>query len=683
MEKHDMLMSPLQITPQLRIKNRIVKSPQSTWFWEADGTAGDRALAFYEALAKGGTGMIVLSAVLWTPLAGGLYCALHDDKYIPALKRFVDTIHQYDCKIICQLHHPGPSAAKEADGGPPAGPSALDADNIPIPQPLGRPTRELTLDEIEEHKRRYLAAAVRAKEVGFDGLEVHAAHGYFLESFISKVWNQRTDKYGCQNWENRTRLVVEIFHELRQLLGSDFPIGTRYNGEEWGANGAFTIEEAVELGKTLEAAGADYISVSGYGFGPMPFRYLPDYWPYPEPEEHMKPFMQRFEKGILIEPAERIRKAVKIPVIVAGRMDDDRGEKVLREGKADMIAIGRGLWADPELPNKVREGRIDDIVRCTRCGSCENPVTSPRKCRVNPSLGYEREYAITPASTPKNVMIIGAGPAGMEAARVAHLRGHNVTLYDKADALGGRLDLAAMIKGTDVENVLPIKAYLTRQIKKLGIRVRLNTEVTPELVMQEKPDVVLIATGGQYTYPDVPGIGLPHVTGVKALAAKVKLPLKLLGPRLLNSLTHFFLPVGKDVVILGGQIEGLQGAVFMKKRGRNVTVLEPSETIGGGIPEKYLIRLPWWFQKRGVRVLTGVRYEEITPEGVVVTTKEGQRELVPGSTVMVLTPQEPDVRLADALKGLVEVHVLGSTGGAESGLMIDALADGRRIGVLI
>ncbi len=685
MGKHDTLLSPITITENLRLKNRIIKSPQSTWFWEEDGSAGERALAFYESLAQGGAGMIILSAVLWTPLYGGLYCSLYDDKYIPALKKFVDTIHKYDCKIICQLHHPGPSAPMEADGGLPQGPSALGPDEIPIPQPLGQPTRELTLEEIAEHKRRYLAAAVRAKECGFDGLEVHAAHGYFLESFISKVWNRRTDHYGCQNWENRTRLVVEIFTEARALLGKDYPIGTRFNGEEWGAKGAFTIDEAVMLAQTLEKASADYINISGYGYGPMPFRYLTDYWPYPEPEDHMKPFMERYRgQGMLVLPAQRIKQAVKVPVIVAGRLNEDIGEALLREGKADIIALGRGLWADPQLPNKVREGRFEDIVRCTRCGSCEDPVTSPRKCRVNPALGFEREYAIKPAEKKKKIMVVGGGPAGMEAARVAHLRGHDVTLYEKENQLGGRLELAAMIKGVDIENVLPIRDYLTTQIRKLGVKVRLGTPVTRQLVEREKPDAVLIATGGTYTFPDIPGIDGPNVVGVKSLSQKVKLPMKIFGPEWLIKLTHLFLPVGRSVVIIGGQIEGLQGAVFLRKRGREVTVLESSDTIGKGIPEKYFIRLPWWFKKRGVPVLTGVTYDKITNEGVWITTKEGKKELIKGKTVMVLTSQVPDTSLADALKDLVpEVHVLGSTKGADSGLMIHALADGRRIGTSV
>jgi 2,4-dienoyl-CoA reductase (NADPH2) len=257
-------------------------------------------------------------------------------------------------------------------------------------------------------------------------------------------------------------------------------------------------------------------------------------------------------------------------------------------------------------------------------------------------------------------------------------------LYEKEDRLGGRINLAAMIKGTDIENVLPIKTYLTTQLKKLKIKVRLKTTVTRELVMAEKPDVVLVATGGIYTYPNIPGINNCNVVGVKSLSKQVKLPMAIFGPTLLEKLTKLFLPVGKNVVILGGQIEGLQGAIFLRKRGRNVTVLEESDKIGAGIPEKYFIRLPWWFKKRGVKVITGVKYKEVTNDGVVIANKNGRRDLIRGDTVMVLTPQTPDTSTANNLKDIVpEVYNIGSTRGSEAGLLIHALSDARRVGTII
>lgn len=248
-----------------------------------------------------------------------------------------------------------------------------------VPRRVGKPTRGLTAEEIAEDKELYFKAAERAKAAGFDGIEVHCAHGYYLESFVSRVWNRRDDQYGPQSLENRTRLPLEIIAGLRERLGADYPLGLRMNGQEWGADKGLTIAETVAIAKIFEGAGVRYISVSGYGFGPLPFRYLPDYWPYPEPEEHMKPYLKDFMgDGLLIPAAATIKQAVNIPVIAVGRLDEAKAEKILEEGKADLVAFGRVLWADPEFPRKVAEGRIEDIVRCTRCGTCEDPPVGRR-----------------------------------------------------------------------------------------------------------------------------------------------------------------------------------------------------------------------------------------------------------------------------------------------------------------
>ena len=679
--RHPKLFSPITITPHCVLKNRIVKTGQSTWLWNEDGTAqGSRGADLYENIAKGGAGGIIVGgcAMEETP---GIYLGMYDEKFVPGLKELTGRVQKYGCKIFAQFHHSGPAAWPRL-GEPPISSSTLGVDEIPMPPPNGNPCRGLSIDEIHAMQERIINSIVIADKGGFDGMEVHCAHGYFLNSFMSRVWNRRDDEYGCQNVENRTRIVREILIEARKRVRPEFVLGIRLNGREYGAKNGITIEEAMENAIALEEAGAQYLNVAGYGYGTMPFRYCPDYFPYPEPEDFMVPYMDVYhDKGLWTDSASSIKKVAHVPVITAGRMDEDLAERVLNDGDADIIGLGRTLWADPEFPNKVREERFEDIVRCTRCASCEDPVTQPRICRVNPTLGRDKELAMTPATKKKKVMVIGAGPAGMEAARVAKLRGHDVTLYDKESTLGGRINLASMIKGTEVENVLPIRDYLTTQIRKLNIPVRLGTTVTPELVRKEQPDAVVIATSSPYAIPEIPGVHGSNVATIKQLAGRVKLPMRIFGPKTLEKLTKIFLPVGKRVVVLGGQIEGVQGAVFLKKRGRDVTIIEESDKIGSGIPERYFIRIMPWFKKKGVEVVTEAKPLEVTRQGVRVRMKDGTEKLFPADTVMVLMPQVPNTELADALAPFVkEIHSIGSALGADNGLLKHALLDGRRAG---
>ncbi len=679
--KYPKLFSPIEITKTCVLKNRIVKTGQSTWLWNKDGTAeGSAGEDLYENIAQGGAAAVIIGGCSMedTP---GIYLGLWDDRFIPGLRHLADKVHKYDCRIFAQFHHSGPAAWPQL-GRPPISSSTLGLDEIPMKPPLANPCREMTLDEIHEKQRQIVEACVRADRGGFDGMEIHVAHGYLLNSFASPLWNRRTDEYGPQSVENRTRIVREIFEEARSRCRPEFVLGVRMNGREYGAKGGITIEIAMENAQAFEAMGAQYINVAGYGYGESPFRYCPDYFPYPEPEDFMLPYMDAYKgKGLWTDSASRIKKVVTVPVITAGRMNEDLAEKVLEDGDADIIGIGRGLWADPDLPRKVLEGRPEDIVRCTRCASCEDPVTQPRICRVNPSLGREKEMDMSPAGVKKKVMVIGGGPAGMEAARVAALRGHSVTLYEKSSSLGGRLKLASLIKGCEVENVMPILDYLTTQIRKIGIPVKLNTVVTRDMVLGEKPDAVVVATSSEYAVPEIPGIHGSNVATIKALARQVALPLKLFGPALLARLTHVFLPVGKRVVVIGGQIEGVQGAVFLRKRGRDVTIVEEGEKWGTGIPERYLQRIGPWFSRRNVRLLTRTTVEEVLPKGVRVRSAGGGSSVIPCDSVMVLMPQVASHAFADSLKGAVkEVYEVGSTLGAENGLLKHALYDGRRIG---
>lgn len=346
MKGFEKLLSPIEIAPNFVLKNRMIKAPQSSWRWNEDCTAdGSDAIAMYENMAEGGVAAIDVAAILWEP-AGGIYLGAYDDRFIPGMIELNEAVHKHGCLTIGQLHHIGPSAGPTPDGPPPISSSTLSEDEMPVPKPWCQAPRGLTVEEIHEKQRLQIEAAVRLQKGGFDAVEVHVAHGYFLDSFVSPLWNKRDDEYGCQNVENRTRIVREIIEGIREACGPDFVIGCRLNGREFHpTKQGITAEQAAENARAFVEAGAQYISIAGYGYGPTPFRYCPDYFPYPEPDPFMEPFMDEYRGvGLWTAVARQIKDAVDVPVITAGRMDENLAERVLEAGDADVIALGRTLW---------------------------------------------------------------------------------------------------------------------------------------------------------------------------------------------------------------------------------------------------------------------------------------------------------------------------------------------------
>jgi 2,4-dienoyl-CoA reductase (NADPH2) len=556
--------------------------------------------------------------------------------------------------------------------------------HLPIP-------RELTVAEIEGIVEAFGDRAERAKRAGFQGIELNAGCNHLLNSFISRAWNKRQDAYGVGSLEGRAKIVVDIMKEVKRLNGKDFAIIALINGAEPGLDNGMTPKEAQGIAQILQAAGADaiHVRVEFYNRPKDPRQrdstQFPDIALYPETPFPLDPGEvddSRHGVGGWVPPAIIVKQAVSIPVIAVGRLDPELSEELLRRGAVDLVSFNRRLMADPELPNKLAEGRLEDICPCTGCLTCfdNNEQGNPPLCQVNAALGKEEEYEIKPAEKKKRVVVVGGGPAGMEAARVAALRGHRVTLYEKEQKLGGSLLLAAMVKGFDREDLLGLARYLETQITKLGVDIRLGQEVDQSLIEGIKPDVLIFAAGGIHDVPDLPGIDKSHVVTSKALHRQLKGYMRFIPPRLLRPLTKVWMPIGKRVVIIGGGIHGCQTAEFLVKRGRTVTIVETADEIGEGLLETFIKpHLLNWLDENGVIMLPGVKYEEVTDKGLVIITKEGKKQTIEADTVVTALPLLPNSELVEALDGVVpEVYAIGDC--KDPHLIVDAIADGARVG---
>jgi 2,4-dienoyl-CoA reductase (NADPH2) len=682
------LLSPCNIG-KLQVKNRIIKTAaEMNTHAPHDFHMNQRTIDYIEATAKGGAGMIILwDAYLDYPLGARMADGLRidADEYIPGFRKLADAVHQHDCKLSVQMMHAGPWCPASLSGRPPIAASVMRVEVYE--KHWGDETVEATVAEIEEVQEKFVKAAERYQQAGIDHLEIHCGTQHLGNTFMSRNWNKRQDKYGPQSLENRSRFIVEILQEIKRRLGKDFPIGVLYNAAEYGIDNGITPAEGREFGRIFEAAGADNLHPKADGLGPI---YSLINWPdtvcYPEVPDPLPEGLDGSHNGagFWVPLAASVKKAVSIPVIATGGIRAELGEEILRQGKADFIGMTRRLLADPELPNKVAAGRLEDIAPCTRCLSCldrihSHPMPGKSCCRINAALTREREYEIEPAVKKKKVMVVGGGPAGMEAARVAALRGHEVVLYEKEPQLGGSVPVAATVKGLEIEDLSALLRYLHTQMTKLGVKINLGREVDRALVEQVKPDVLILATGGLYSVPEIPGIDSGKVVRAAVLNRRLKNYLRFVGPRLLTYATKVWMPIGKRVVIIGGGIQALQLAAFLVKRGRKVTVVDTAEKMGEGLVEFYKMRLFWWLEQKGVPLLSGVKYEEITDKGLTIVTKEGEKRILAADTIVPALAMAPDTEFVKTLQEAApEIYQIGDCG--NSALIIDAIGDGSRIG---
>ena len=674
------LLSPGRIG-SMELRNRLVMSPMETMYGTPDGLPSERTVAYFAARAAGGVGLITVGATGIDPrhpeTPGGLQ--IGTDAAVAAHRELVDAVHAYGAKVQPQIVHAGPDGlGPEMHGVVSLGPSV-------IPSYLtGSPSEAVTGEQITAVLDLFRAAARRVAEAGYDGIELHAAHGYmFLGSFLAPQRNRRTDTYRGSSFEGRIQIVLDTLAAIRSEIGHQLPITLRISGYERVAGGR-PLDETARVAPLLVEAGVDAFHISGGVIDRL-----------------VTQMVNGTDDGdaLNVGAAAAVKEVVDVPVIAVGRIHDPlRAEQILADGRADFIAMGRPMLADPELPNKLADGRADRIRRCISCENCIDAMEQrfAVDCAVNPRTGRERELRATRAVTVKHVVVVGAGPAGLEAARVAAGRGHRVTLFERDRRLGGALVAASILHP---ENQ-PFLDYLRGEISRSDVTVHTGYEVDAEEVAALSPDAVLVATGAGIVLPDLPGADLPHVHSGPALRellaghAGADRPVwQRVGARVLSGVgqtlaqpgavrtaSKAWLPFGHRVAIIGGDLVAIEFAEFLAARGRLVAVLEGGDTLAPEVGPKRRTEQMDRLDRLGVTAHTRVAVQRIVPGAVVFTPDGGtMRRLVVDDVIMAGSAQ-PDLalyhRLVDRL-AFVDVHAIGDCTGL--GLIRKATEDGARI----
>jgi len=662
------LFTPIKVG-SMELRNRVVM-PAMHFLPSWDGALLPHHTDYFVERAKGGAALIIIGGCTIDDLSGAPnMISVKDDKYIPGLAALAQAVQAHGARIAAQLYHAGRYAHSILIGG------RQSISSSPVRSKFtGETPRELTLTEIAQVQENFARAAGRVKRAGFDAVEVIASAGYLISQFLSPIVNKRKDDYGG-GYENRMRFGLEVARAIRAEVGPDFPVVFRIAGNEF-MEGGLENADAQVFSRELEKAGVDMINVTGG-------------WH----ETRVPQLTMGLPRGGYVYLARGIKEAVSIPVMACNRISDPiLADQILRDGLADLIGFARALIADPEMPKKALEDRFDEINRCIACNQgCFDTIFTgqPVTCLVNARAGAEAKRVIVPSPRKKKVMVIGGGPAGMEAARVAALRGHEVSLYEKDKRLGGQLHLAAIPPGRG--EFLTLVQFLETQMRKLNVSIHLGVEATSAQVEAEKPDAVIVAAGADPLVPDIKGVHRPNVV----MAWDV-----LTGER----------DVGREVVIIGGGAVGLETALFLARKGtidaetlyflmskqaekvetlqsllykgiKRITVVEMLKKVGRDIGTSTRWTILQDLNRLGVTTLTQARAKEIGPEGVIVE-RPGKEILLKADSVVIAAGVRSAHGLYEALKGRVaEIHLIGDAQSPRKAL--EAVAEGFEAGSTI
>jgi 2,4-dienoyl-CoA reductase-like NADH-dependent reductase (Old Yellow Enzyme family)/thioredoxin reductase len=612
----------------MELKNRICFAEQAPQ--AKNGFVTQMTEDFYVARAKGGAGLVMVGGTCpdITGLGTNSMCRIDDDRYIPGFAKLAKAVHDAapDVKVGLQIMHEGRQMRPDVKG---AYPDIRPIAPSPVKFKFGVVPHELTVEEIHYQVDQYGEAARRIKEAGYDCVGLHGAHGYLITQFMSPYTNLRTDEYGGSP-ENKARFACEVIGSIKKKCGADFPVIIKINAMDFvEAEEQITPDLAYAIAPFLEKAGADEIHVSG-GQHESPF--IAPIGPYFIP------------KAVYADWAANVKKTVSIPVGAINRINDPiLADELLVAGKVDLIWMLRALVADPEFPNKAAAGKLDEIRTCIACNTCNDILVQgwfhETRCAVNPDAWREGVSHIEPSLRTKKVLVVGGGPAGMEAARIGAQIGHDVTLWEKDAKLGGQLKLAAVPPAK--EEIASITRYYTAQLDNLGVKVETGKEATASSVKELKPDVIIIASGSSTAFPPIPGIEEPLVADVRSVLAGTR-------------------AVGEEVVIIGGGEVGMETAQLLAGQGKKVTLLEMLPEIGENMGSSVVGWVKDELVKHGVEILTSTTVKEITKDGVLVEDAGGHKQNLAADTVVIATGSKSNTKVQHELQGLArEVYLAG------------------------